>query len=172
MRGMLALGLVWPSKWVGRVVRDNRMCWQCLDGRPQKNLAFLMLKWGVCSLRGSLDLQNGLDGPWGPTRCLDKVLKDVHKKFGIFDLWIRFTQKMVCYSTRKMSKWGVCSLRGSFSNWFWQAVRANRMHRQGLDARPQKNFAFLTSKSGSPKKWFAIAHENRRNEGYARIGAR
>ena len=49
---------------------------------------------------------------------------------------------------------------------------ANRMHRQGLDGRPQKNLAFLTSESGSPKKWCAIAHENRRNKGYARFGAR
>ena len=49
---------------------------------------------------------------------------------------------------------------------------ANRMHRQGLDGRPRNFFAFLTSESGSPKKWFAIAHENRRNEGYARFGAR
>ena len=46
------------------------------------------------------------------------------------------------------------------------------MHRQGLDGRPQKNLAFLTSEFGSPKKWFAIAHENRRNEGYACLGAR
>ena len=46
------------------------------------------------------------------------------------------------------------------------------MHRQGLDGRPQKNLAFLTSESGSPKKWFTIAHENRRNEGYARYKAR
>ena len=49
---------------------------------------------------------------------------------------------------------------------------ANRIHRQGLDGRPRKNVAFLTSESGSPKKWCAIAHENLRNEGYARIGAR
>ena len=49
---------------------------------------------------------------------------------------------------------------------------ANRMNRQGLDGRPKKNLAFLTSKSESPKKWCAIAHENRRNEGYARFGAR
>ena len=46
------------------------------------------------------------------------------------------------------------------------------MNRQGLDGRPQKNLAFLTSESGSPKNWCAIAHENRRNEGYARFGAR
>ena len=46
------------------------------------------------------------------------------------------------------------------------------MHREGLDGRPQKNFAFLTSESGSPKKSFAIAHENHRNEGYARFEAR
>ena len=49
---------------------------------------------------------------------------------------------------------------------------ANRMHIQGLDGRPQQNLAFLTSEAGSPKKWFAIAHENRRNKGYARFGAR
>ena len=49
---------------------------------------------------------------------------------------------------------------------------ANRMHRQGLDGRSRKNLAFFTSESGSPKKWCAIAHENRQNEGYARFGAR
>ena len=49
---------------------------------------------------------------------------------------------------------------------------ANRMHRQGLEGRPQKKLAFLTSESGSPEKWCAIAHENRRNEGYARFMAR
>ena len=46
------------------------------------------------------------------------------------------------------------------------------MHRQGLDGCPQKKLAFFTLESGSPKKWFAIAHENRRNEGYARFEAR
>ena len=49
---------------------------------------------------------------------------------------------------------------------------ANRMHKQGLDGRPQKNLAFLTSESGSLKKWCAIAHENHLNEAYARFGAR
>ena len=48
----------------------------------------------------------------------------------------------------------------------------NRMHRQGLVGRPQKHLAFWTSESGSPKKWCAIAHENRLNEAYARFGAR
>ena len=52
-----------------------------------------------------------------------------------------------------------------------KGVRVNHMHRQGLDRRPHKNLAFLTTESGSPKKWFAIAHENRRNEGYASFGA-
>ena len=46
------------------------------------------------------------------------------------------------------------------------------MHRQGLDGRPQKKLAFLTSECGLPKKWFAIAHENCRNEGYSRFEAR
>ena len=49
---------------------------------------------------------------------------------------------------------------------------ANRMHRQGLEGRPQKHLAFLTSEFGSPKKWCAIAHENRLNEAYALFGAR
>ena len=53
-----------------------------------------------------------------------------------------------------------------------QSIMANRMHRQGLDGRRQKNLAFLKSESGSPKKWCAIAHENCRNEAYARFGAR
>ena len=48
---------------------------------------------------------------------------------------------------------------------------ANRMHRQGLEERPKIFLAFLMSESESPKKWFAIAHENRQNEGYARFGA-
>ena len=46
------------------------------------------------------------------------------------------------------------------------------LHRKGLDGRPRKNLAFLTSQSGSPKKWCAIALVNRRNEAYARFGAR
>ena len=51
-------------------------------------------------------------------------------------------------------------------------MMAERMHRQGLDRCQQKKLAFLTSESGSPKKWCAIAHENRRNEAYVRFGAR
>ena len=46
------------------------------------------------------------------------------------------------------------------------------MCRQCLEGRPQKNLAFFTSEYGSPKIWFAIAHENRRNELYAHFGAR
>ena len=49
---------------------------------------------------------------------------------------------------------------------------ADRMNRQGLEGRVRKHLAFLTSESGSPKKWCAIAHENRRNEAYARFGDR
>ena len=56
--------------------------------------------------------------------------------------------------------------------WVGGAVRANRMPRQGLDGGSQINLAFLTSESGSPKKWFAIAHEKCRNKGYSRFGAR
>ena len=51
-------------------------------------------------------------------------------------------------------------------------VMANWMHRQGLDGLPEKKLAFLMSECESPKKWFPIAHENRRNEGYAHFEAR
>ena len=111
-------------------MRDNRMHRKGLKERPQKFLHFwrrnpdhpkmvcystrISSKWGVCSLRGSFDLQNGSDGPWGPTGCIHKVLTDVHKKIGIFDVGIRIIQKLVCYSTRKLSKWAICSLQGLF----------------------------------------------------------
>ena len=58
------------------------------------------------------------------------------------------------------------------SKWVGQAMMENHTHRKGLDGRPRKNLAFLTSESGSPKKWCAIAHENRRNKAYADFGAR
>ena len=130
MRGMLASRLVWPSKWVGRAVRGNRMHRKGLDRNPQKIGIFDVrmwitqkivcystrksTKWGVCSLQGSFDLLNESDGPWGPTGCIDKVLTDVHKKI-------------------------------------WHFWRRNPDH---------------------PKNGIAIAHENRLNEGYARFGDR
>ena len=58
------------------------------------------------------------------------------------------------------------------SKWVGQAVMDNLKNRQGLDGCPRKNLAFLTSDTKSPKKWCAIAHENRQNEAYARFGAR
>ena len=56
------------------------------------------------------------------------------------------------------------------SKWVGRAVRVTRMHTQGLDGRPQKNLTFLTSESGSSKKWFAIAHENREMKGMPSSG--
>ena len=69
---------------------------QGLYRRPQNNLAFLTSesespkKWFAIVLknrrmrgmlaRGLIDLQNKLDGPLGTTGCIDKVLKEVHKK--------------------------------------------------------------------------------------------
>ena len=58
------------------------------------------------------------------------------------------------------------------SKWVGKAVMTNRMHRQRLHGHARQNLAFLTSDSRSPKKWCAIAHENRQNEAYARSGAR
>ena len=49
---------------------------------------------------------------------------------------------------------------------------ANRMHRQGLEGRPQKKFDIFDVGILITQKWCAIAHENRRNEAYARFGAR
>ena len=109
---------------------DNRMHIQGLDGRPQKNLAFLTSEYG------------------SPIKWFimahENCRNEGYTRFGA-----RLTFQMG-----------------------WRAVMANRMHRQGIDGRPRKHLAFLTSKSGSPKKWCAIILENRRNEAYARFGDR
>ena len=65
------------------------------------------------------------------------------------------------------------ALQGSFDleKWVGLAVMANWLHRQGVGGRPKIFLAFLTLESGSFKKWFAIAHENHLNRGYARFGA-
>ena len=73
------------------------------------------LKWEVCSLWCSFDLPNGSDKQDWPTVCIDKDLTDVHEK--IWHFWRRnpdHPKNGVIYSTRKSSKWGVCSLRGLF----------------------------------------------------------
>ena len=49
---------------------------------------------------------------------------------------------------------------------------ANRMQRQGLDGRPRKQFVIFDVGIRITEKMVCIAHENRRNEGYARFGAR
>ena len=49
---------------------------------------------------------------------------------------------------------------------------ANWMHWQDLDERPQKKYGIFDFGIQITQKWFAIAHENRRNEGYASFKAR
>ena len=191
MRRMLATGLVWPSKWVERAVRANRMHRKSSWRMSKINFGILDVgiwitqkmvcystwkssKWGVCSLRGSFDPPNGPDKPWWPTVCIDNVLTDVHEQ--IWHFWRRnldHPKKDVLLHMK------IVEMRGMLaSGLVWpskcvvQSVMANHMHRQGLQRRPQRYLAFLTTKYGSPKKWFSIAHENRRNEAYARFGAR
>ena len=41
------------------------------------------------------------------------------------------------------------------------------MHTQGLDGRPQKVFYIFDVEIQITQKWFAVGHENHRNEGYA-----
>ena len=131
-------------------------------------------KWGVCSLRGSFDLQNWSDMPWEPTGCIDMVLTDVHKKIWHFHFEIRITQKMVCYSTRKSSKWGLCSLRGTFDlpngsdKPWWPTVY---IYKVLIDVH-EKISIFDVGIWITQKMVCYIAHENRRNVGYARFGAR
>ena len=169
MRGMLASGLVLPSKRAGWGVRANRMHRQGLDRRPQNNFAFLTLEFGspkkwfsiahenrqnenVCSLRGSFDIQNGSDSPWGKLDALTSSWRTSTKK--IWHFWLRNPDhpKMVCYSTRKLSKWGVFSLRGSFdlkneSDGPWgKNVCINKV----LTA-VQKNWHFCCRNSDHPK---------------------
>ena len=124
---MLASGLVWPSKLIVQAVMANRMHRQGLEGHPRNHLAYLKS-------------ESGSPKNWYA------IAHENRRNEGYARFKARLTLK-----------------------WVGQAVMANRMHRQGLDGSPRTNFAFLTSKSGSPKKWFSIAHENRRNEGYARF---
>ena len=90
------------------------------------------------------------------------------KKFGIFYVGIRITKKIGC---KIVEMRGMLALRLVWpSKWVGQAVMANHMHRKDLDGRTRKNLAFLSSESWSPKKSWAIAHENRRNEGMLASG--
>ena len=131
IRGMLATRLVWPSKWVGRAMRANRM--------HRKS------SWRTSKIN-----------------------------FGILDVGIRITQKMVCYSTWKSSKWGVCSLRGLFDlpngseKPWWPTVCIDNV----LTDVHEKIWHFWNRNPDHPKKLCVIAHENHRNEAYARFGAR
>ena len=131
MRRMLASGLVWPFKWVGQAVMANRMHRQGLEGHPRTNLAFLTSESkspkklcaiahenrrneGYARFGARLTFKIGRTGSEGKPDSYTRSRRTSTKKFGIFDFGIWITQKMVCYSTRKSSKWGVCSLRGSF----------------------------------------------------------
>ena len=131
MRGLLASGLVWPSKWVWQAVMANRIHRQGFDRRPRKNLAFLMSesgspkKWwaiahenhwneGYARFGARLTFQIGRTIRDGQPYAFKRSWRTSTKKIGIFDVEIWITQKMVCYCTWKSSKWGVCSLRGSF----------------------------------------------------------
>ena len=125
---MLASEIVWPSKWVGKVVMDNCMHRQGLNGCLQKNLAFLTSESGSpkkwCAIPhenrrneayarfgARLTLQMGRTSRDVQTYALTRSWGTSTKKFTIFDVGIRITKKMMCYSTRKSLKWGVCSLR-------------------------------------------------------------
>ena len=128
--------LVWPSKWVGLAMKVNQIHIQGLDGLPQNFLALLTSeswsqnKWfpiahknrrneGYASFGARLTFKMGRTGREGQPDALTRSWPTSTKKFCIFDIGIRITQKMVCYSTQKSSKWGVCSLRGLFDlpNW-------------------------------------------------------
>ena len=128
--GMHASGLVWPLKWAVLVVRANRYIDKVLTD-VHKKIGFFDVgiritqkivcystrksaKRGICVFWGSIDLENGSYCSWWKTGCIDKVLTDVQKDFWHFDVEIQITQKMVLYSTRKSSKWGVYALQGSF----------------------------------------------------------
>ena len=141
MRRMLASGLVWPSKWVGQAVMANRMHREGLDGRPRKYFTFLTSESkspkkscaiahenrrneGYSRFGTRLTFKIGQTGREGQPDALTRSWRTSTKNFGIFDVEIRITQKMVCYSTRKESKCGVCSLSGLFDlqnglDWLW-----------------------------------------------------
>ena len=128
-------------------------------------------KWDVCTLQGSFDLENGLDWLSGKTVCIDKVLMDLHESFGIFNIEISITQKMVCYSPLKSSKWGVCV---SGLVWPWKlvgaAIKTNRMIIQVLYELSQNFLEFWRRNLDHPKMVCYSTWKSSKS-GYARFRA-
>ena len=106
---------------------DNRMHRQGLDGRPRKHLAFLTLesgspkKWcaivhencrneGYAHFGACLTFQMGRTSRDGQLYAQTRSSRKSTKKFGIFDIGIRITQKIVCYSTRNRRHEGYARL--------------------------------------------------------------
>ena len=137
MRGMLASGLVWPLKWVGRAVKANRMNRKGLDRRSNFFLHFrhrnshhpingLLSRTKIVEMRGMAAL-----GLVWPSKWVGRSVRDNRMyRQGLDGIWI--TQKMVSYKTRK-----IIEMRGMLamglvwpSDWIGRAVRANRMHRK------------------------------------------
>lgn len=93
-------GVVWTLKWVGHAVRINQMhsqgnmdihkiirhCW-CRTLDYQKMVCYSIhkySKWGVCTICGLFDLENGSNLLWGPIGWTSMVLTDVNIKFWHF----------------------------------------------------------------------------------------
>ena len=70
--------------------------------------------WGNARFGARLTFKMGRTGREGKPASYPKYFRTLIKFFGIFYVGVWITQKMVCYSTRKSSKWGVCVLRGLF----------------------------------------------------------
>ena len=185
MRGMLASGLYCPSKWAGQAVMSNWMHRQGLDGRPQKKLAFLTSesgspkKWfaiahehrwneGYARFEARLTMKMGRTGRDGKPDAYTRSWRTSTNLFCIFNVGIQITQKMVCNSTRKSSKWGVCSLRGTFdlqngSDRPWGPTGCI----DKVLTNVHKKISIFDVWVQITQKWFPIAHKNRQNEGYA-----
>ena len=166
-------GSFWPSKWVERAVRANRMHRKGLKDPHKKIWYFwrrnldhpkngVLYHTKIVEMRGmlasgSFDHPNKSDKPWWPTVCINKVLIDVHEK--IWHFWSRNPDHpkngvLIAHENCRNEGYARFGARLTFEMGY------KSRDGQGLDGRPPKNLAFLSSESRSPKKWCALAHEN------------
>ena len=118
------------------------------------------LNGGYACFKARLTLKFGWNGRESKVASYPRSWRTYTKIIEIFDIGIRIIHKMVSYSTRKLFKWAVCSPWGSFdlengSDWPWGPPGCVAKFLTDV----QNFFGIFDVVFGSPKKWFAIAHE-------------
>ena len=110
----------WPYICIEKVLTDvHEKVLHFWLRNPDQSKNGVLKHTKIVEIRGMLASELVWPSKWvGQTVMANRMqrqgLDGCPQKFSIFNVGIWITQKMVCYSIRKSSKWGVCSLRGSF----------------------------------------------------------